>query len=473
MAKTKKSTEKKTKKTEKKIEGGFAGLSESFKHLKLEVPKLGDLSGNFGDMDAEIEARSVGVQEISDGMANALAWLADAQKWVEDHTQRVKRKMAADKVAKKKQMTEEYVEACFSHEDSYFRSAAAMAYLRHSFSQTFKTAEDASAMLAGLETRGVLVKTGNNGQIMIGYQHYNVGQDFGIDPEDLAEITEAIAKFSRQLMQLVRQQRQEKAKEMADEADIDLAMVLKGKNGKCLLEVPAESYRDREGHEKWRGGGSLLAEFCEREVLPISGVGSIENAVKGMVEADVRLQRHTLVWDMPPASGKAAFERVLKGVMDTMGLSETEAERYINQMKAMWWLINRAVRAMEGKEAMQKLKEEFYSKADITATQLFGLNGSHKPQNGTACLEFHGTFHNKANQPALANLIFLATGGEDGGEATIEVTEVPEHLNEVLGGFVGKKFPVKDNFSNCPAQLGRILRGIRGQLDLAAEIAKE
>lgn len=488
MAKAKKTTEKKTEKKPAKalkgglpvvkvkkneIAGGIAGLNEAFKHLKLEVPKLGDLSGNFEDMDAEIEARAVGVQQVSDGMSNALTWLADAQKWVDGHDDRKRRQMAADKVAQKKQMTKDYVEACFSHEDNYFRTATAMAYLRHAFSQTFEFAKDASAMLADLEARKILVKTSDDGKIMIGYQHYVVGKDFGIDPEDLAEITDAIAKFSRQMMQLVRQQRQEKAKEMADEANIDLAQVLKGKNGKCLVEVPAESYTDREGHEKWRGGGSLLAEFCERDVLPISGVGSIENAIKGMVEADVRLQRFTLTKNMPPATGNAAFERSLKWAMDTMGLSEQEAERYINQMKALWWLIKRAVRALQGKEVMEKLKEELRQKADITATQLFGLNGSHKPQNGTACLEFQGTFHNKANQPALTNLIFLATGSEEAGEATIEVTEVPEHLNEVLGGFVGKKFPVKDNFCNCPAQLGRILRGIRGKLDLAAEIAKE
>ena len=474
MAKTKKSTEKKiVKKKIEKVEGGLVGLSEAFKHLKLEVPKLGDLSGAFKDMDAEIEARSEGVQQINDGMTNALKWLADAQKWIGGHIDRKKRKMAAEKVAAKKQTAEEYVETCFSHKDDFFRSAAAMAYLRHAFSRTFETREDASAMLTDLEARKVLVKTGNDGPIMVGYQHYLVDKDFGIDREDLAEITGAIAKFSRQLMQLVYQQRQERAKEMAEEADIELADVMKGKNGKCLVEVPAESYIDRENHEKWRGGGSLLAEFCDRDVIPISGVGSIENAVKAMVEADVRIQRYTLAWNMPPATGNAAFEKVLGGVRDSMGLSEQEAERYINQMKAFWWLIRRAVRVLRDKEAIEKLKEEFHQKADITALQLFGFNGSGNTSNGTACLEFQGTFHNKANKPALTNLIFLATRGEDGGEAVIEVTEVPEHLKEVLGVFVGKKFPMKDNFSNCPAQLGRILRGIRGQLDLTAEIAKE
>ena len=474
MVKTQKT--KKTEKLESKTLKGLDQINEVVKGLKLQVPKLRELPNLTGLKDTVAE-KIQAVCHIQEDVANAVKFICDVARRIASYKDRLSRKIVASETTSDIAEMEEYLEGVLTLEDEIFRSAAALAYLKSVLSGSFETHEEALAVLANLVDRGLLVQAGREGKIPIGYQRYDLGEDFGLDNDDEAEVAEVIAKFSRSLMILVRQRRQEQAKEMEAEADIELADAMdkdKPKNGKCLVEVPAESYVDgRDGQEKWRGGGSLLVEFRDKEVAPLCGVGSIENAIKAMAAADVRLARYTLAWDMPPGSGKAAFERVLNGVMDNMGLKVDEAEKFVNQMKALWWLIHRALRALREKASIEKLKEELHKKADITAPQLFGLNGSDEPQEGTACLEFAGTFHQKANQPALTNLIFLATGGEEAGEPTIEVTEVPKHLEKTLGVFVGKKFPMRDNFSSCPAQLGRILKGIRGQLDLAHEIAKE
>jgi len=455
------------------VANGLDKLKEAVKDLKLQVPRLRELP-SLAQLGATVEGKIQAVSQIQEGVENALKFLAEVRAQVSKYNDnRLARKIVVEESSRDVAEMQEYLDSVLTLDDKIFRQAAGVAYLKTVLSAEFQDYDEAANALRDLETRGLLVKAaGKEGPILVGYQRYTVSEKFGLEKEDLAEINETVAKFSRTLMGLVSQRRQEQTKEVQQEVDISLQEALAGKNGKCLLEVPAESYVDRrDGKEKWRGGGSLLVDFRGKEVLPILGIGSIENAVVGMAKADIRLPRYTLEWETPPGSGDKAFKRVQAGVMETLGLNAADAEAYINKMKALWHLIRRAVRSLQDREAMAKLREEFQRKADLTPAEFFGFNG--RTHHGIACLEFQGAFRQKAGQASTYNLFFLATRCQKVNKEIVEVTEVPPHLQDVLGGFVGKSFPAEDNFTGCPGQLGRILRGIRGQIDLASETAKE
>jgi len=438
------------------------------------VPKIRALpSLDTEDIRSTISQKVSACHQIQEDVANALKFLADVRTLIGEQEDRTARRIVEAETAKSVKEMQEYLNDVLTLEDEIYRQHSALAYIKSVLSQKFTDYDQAQEVLGDLCQRELLVQTGREGPILIGYQRYAVDPKFGFEAEDIEEISGAVANFSKCLMTLVRQQRQEKKEEAEEDADIDLADAVAGKNGKCLLEVPAEEYEDREGKSAWRGGGSLLVEFTEKEIVPILGIGSIENAIKGMVVSNVSLARYTMDWDSPPGHGKKAFDRVRAGVMETVGLNAVEAEAYVNKMKALWWLIRRAVNSLKNKEETGRIKEEFQQKAEISAEQFFGLNGSKNPAQGTALLSFEGAFHQKGDKPSVYNLFFLATRGEENGVETVEVTEVPDHLQNLVGGLRGKKFPTENNFSGCPVQLGRILRGIRSQMDLAHEIAKD
>ena len=388
---------------------------------------------------------------------------------MDDHEDPRKRKIAYGEVKESLSEVDEYVETCLACEDPLYKAAAAIAYLNHAFSQSFKTREDANVMLADLEARKLLVKAGNDGPIMIGYQRYQFG-DFGLDQEDTDEVQQTIAKFCRGLLSLVSQERRNKTKEMIEKSDISMEEFLKDVPGKCFIEIPPESYM-RDGKEKWRGGGSILVENQEKDILPILGVGSLENVMEGMKNMEVRLPQYTLDWDTPIGQGKA-FTRVVAGVMDTIGLDQEEAEDYVRKMQLFWHLLRRGLGEYRHKEELNQLKEEYRSRAEITAESFFGLNGE-IPQKGIAFLEFNGAFKQKDDMPPTYNLFFLATRSQESGRDSIEVVDAPEHVQQLLAHNFGKKFAEETNFRGLPEKLGRIFRGIRGQMDMANEIAKE
>jgi hypothetical protein len=464
----------KTKNTKTQTARGLDRLKEVTKGLRLQVPKIRALPNlDTEDIRSTIKQKTEACHQIQEDVANALKFLADVRSLIEEQSDRTAKKIVEAETAESAKEMQEYLNDVLDLEDPIYCQHSALAYIKSVLSQKFTDYDQAQEVLHDLCQRGLLVQTGREGPILIGYQRYAIDSKFGFETEDIEEISDAVAKFSKCLMTLVRQQRQEKKREAEEDVDIELGDAITGENGKCLAEVPAESYEDRDGNPAWRGGGSLLVNFTDKEVIPILGIGSIENAIKGMVASNVSLARYTLDWDSPPGHGRRAFERVRAGVMETAGLNATEAEAYVNKMKALWWLLQRAINALKEKEKIERLKEEFQEKAEISAEQFFGLNGSTTSAQGTAFLSFEGAFHQKGNDPSVYNLFFLATRGEENGVETVEIKDVPEHVQKFIGGFRGKKFPAENNFSGCPAQLGRVLRGIRSQMDLAHEIAKD
>lgn len=468
-----------SKKKQVVIENGFAGLKSAFQHLHLEVPKLDkDLLTDPSRHDEVVKEKVKGVGQIQKSMNSVLKYLDSAAMWVAGHEDRLERKIAQQEVAKDMEEAREHVSECLSVEEPIYRTAAAIAYLKYAFSLSFATQEDARAMLQGLVDRGLLVKTTNDprdperGPIFIGYEHFKFG-DFGLDPEDKAEIQNAINEFSRSFSQLISQERVKQTKAANEEADIDLEDLVEGGDGKCLLEVPPESYLDRQGEEQWRGGGNVLVQALGKEILPLVGIGSLASIIASMKAKEVKLGRHTLEWETPPGYGKS-FARVVAGVMDTRGLLKAAAEDYVKKLQALWHIIRRAREAVVHQKELAQLKEEFLSRADITAEQFFGLNGNGTCQKGTSLLEFKGAFKGKKgkyDQPSVYNLFFLCERTEEAGKSAIKIVDAPKHVRKFLAPCIDKEYAEGDNFNDLPRDLGRILRGIRGQVEKAAEVA--
>ena len=449
---------------------GLKNLGEIAESIKLRVPKLRkpkDLSG----INSTVEEKINNVNLIQEDVANALKYLRDVEASLALHgDNRIARKVVISETASSVKEMTEYLNDILDHNDPIYRQAAALAYLKSVLSQDFKNLTRADEVLRDLDAHGLLVKTEKNeGPIIIGYQHYKVSDKFGMETEDLAEISEVVAKFSRIKKVLVHQQRQEQAKAAESKSTISFDEALSGETGMCLISVPPESFLERDGKENWRGGGQLFVRFTSTEVVPLKGIGSIEKTVADMVGSNIRLPRHTLDKSAPPASSNS-FSRVQAVIMGKFDLDEKEAEDYIKLMKTLWWLIHRGIRALQRKRATEKTKSIFRSKANITQMQAFGLNGSPDPGEGLALMEFEGAFRQGSN--SIYDLFFLAKFSQSEGNSVIELAEVPPHLKTTLGGFVGKKFLVGDNFLKCPVQLGRILRGIRGQVEMQAELEK-
>lgn len=466
-----------SKKKEVTVANDLAGLKSAFKHLSLKVPKLDEKLTQDPSQHEEVVRQKVeGVGKIQEGMSSVLKYLDSAASWIAGHEGRLERKIAQQEIAGDIAEARDYLSTCLEAGEPIYRTAAAISYLKYAFGLSFKTQEDARAMLQDLIDKGLLVKTTSDpkdparGPIPIGYEHYDLG-DFGLDPEDVAEIQQAITKFSRSFMQLVYHDRVEQTQVAKEEADIDLAALIKGADGKCLLEVPPESYLDKSKTERWRGGGNVLVEARGNDIIPIVGIGSLAPVIASMKDREVKLGRYTLEWDTPPGYGKN-FKRVVAAVMENRKVAEDIAEDYVKKIQSLWHIIRRARGAILQQEKLAQLKEELRLQADITAEQFFGLNGSGSCQTGKALLEFKGAFKSKDNNPAIYSLFFLCERKEEAGKSAVRIVDAPEHVRKFLASCMDKDLAEGDNFKSLPRDLGRVLRGIRSQVEMA-ETVKE
>lgn len=442
-------------------------LSELTADLKLYVPKLRGIPQlDASNMEEMVAQKREVCHQIQEDVANGLKYLSDVQRLLESQTDRMGKRIVESETKEGVSEVEEYLDGVLLVEDPIYLQCAVLAYIKSALSQEFADCMQAHAALHGLEARGILVKE-DNGPVKVGYQRFALSDKFGFDPEDIVEINKVAGKFSRRIMVLERQDRQEKRKKATEEADIELSEALEGGNGLCLIGIPPESYETNDGQEAWRGGGNMLVRFTDKAVIPVQGIGSIQRVVEMMVNLGTTISRDSLGQDTPPD-----FQSTRRRIMSTMDMKYDDAVAMTKKVQAFWHLIQRGVRACQSQEAMAKIREELQKKADISADDFFGLNGSEKPRHGVACLCFEGVFQQRVRQERLYNLFFLAERGTNGDKEVVVITEVPEHLRETLGEFIGKEFPTEGNFSHCPGQLRRMLRGIRSQLDMAHEVAK-
>ena len=442
---------------------GFEDLKAIAGSLKLAVPKLGAIP-SLDSLGSSVEERVSVAKGLEKDIPAAAGYIVAVRKMILPADRLERKFMIADTMGHVKKM-EAYLSDVLSLEDVIFRQVAAVAYLTAVLSQDFKTVEEVSSVLEDLNNRQLLVKA-SNGPIFIGYQRYQISDKFGLEEEDLKAIGEVVAQFARRRLVIFNQQRQSQLDKAKQDASLSTAEFLQGGEGKCIMEVLAESFLDENGGERWRGGGQLCVDVTAQEVIPILGIGSLEPIVNTMVQLKVRLPRNLMERDSAPSF----FElKKLKTVQD-LQLDDREIQEHIKKMQVLWHLVDRAIKPLEDQEKMEEIKEDFCRKSTISPAQFFGLTKD--PAEGIACLAFKGTFY-QDGKPSIYNLFFLATITKDDGIDIVEVVEVPEHLQDFLGKFVGKKYPAKDNFLDFPKTLGRVLRGIRSSLDIKAEMAKD
>lgn len=447
---------------------GLDRIDELANRIVLSIPKLRALPDISNLSTTE---RVKAVKQTAEDVAAAVKFLGDAGRKMAGCTDHIERKVVADEIEEPVAETKEYLKNVFALEDRVYRSTIATAYLRASFSQQFRSYDEAAEMLNDLVDRGLLIDADREGKIMMGYRRYNIG-DFGLDTEEIAEIGDIIARFSRTLITLENQRRKVRTEAMEQSSKISLAeALLTGKKGRCLVHVPAESYIDRRDNtERWRGGGDILLDFRDKDVFPIEASGSIERIVIEMLETNIRLGRHTLEWKNPPGYDPNSRRRVVDAIMDSLGLSFADANDYLRKVQTLWHLIHRGIKCLEENKAREAIREAMSAKASITAAVFFGLNGA--DDKGTALLQFHGAFHQK-DGPTMFEPFFLARKCEENDEEFFEIVEMPLHLQDALGQYVGQRFSTSDDFRSCPTQLGRLIRGMRGQTDMAVQTSSE
>lgn len=454
----------------KRVDGGLSALKKSLDKVQLEIPKLDPAMMQDPTRFHEVvKAKMAGVKQIREGMSNALSWLDQIQEWIDQIEDDEERRIAQETAASDVTKMEDYIQQCLSLEEGAFKRTAGVIYLLHVFARDLQSCEEANELLADLGSQGFLEKDAE-GSVTIGYSQYRVSSNYGFGEKEVREIEEAVGNFSRKLKQLIHQGRVEKAKEFEKQTENTLQELLDGKAGKCLLaDIPPENFINRDGEENWRPGGSLFVEFDGKQYIrPLGAVGAIQRSVDQAIELGVSLEHRTLTWEGPPGLGRS-FQRIVDGVMRSRGLSKERAEEYVRKTQFFWHLIRRATEASKDREKLEVLKEEYSQEADITPEELYGLNCESK--EGTASLEFDGVFKNKNSEPPVHNLFGLfRQEREENGEFAIEFLKGPEHVEKFLAQCKGKKYPTGKNFKDAPEPLGRILRAIRGQVDMAVQI---
>ncbi len=459
---------------------GLERLKAQFQDLNLDLLDT-TLSADFGATEKGVEEIYAVTKKIQETVTNTLKCQADTAVYLAGIEDPMRKRIAAGEVGKKQDEAQGQLELWLKHQVPYFRLAAALAYLKYVFGQTYKTTADARRMLADLVERNLLVSEGN-GPIQIGYDRYVLGQAFGFEPEDTKEITRWIGDYSRKLMTLVKQERDAALKQMQQESPITPDEVWDGRaTGVCLFHVPAESYMKwigGEQREKWRGGGPLQVQVTAKDIIPLSGKGgSLEHQVELLRKNDVRLARHTIKWDCPPGGegnspgAKKAFQRTMEGVMRTHDLTEEEAEEYVNKMRMLWHLIIRAYCAADSAQQQNALKEEFHGLATISPEAFFGLNGSDQPADGDVLLEFEGSFQVEGKSPVFCPFA-LARRSKEADKSVVEILRIPPHAHDLLGGLVGKKFSEGEGFRELPGYMRRFVRAVRGRVEMAQAVDK-
>lgn len=448
------------KKADKTVVRDLADLGKLAGEIKVQVIQLGSLP-DLSNLGATIEEKIAAVEGIRAGVKSAIGFLRNVDKQMMTYADnRLARQIVEEETADGVLRAKKYLDQALSLPEKVYKRAAALAYTQAVLSGDFTTHEEAFRALRNLENRDLLVKA-DKGRIIISYIHYQPAEVFGTDPEDLREISEVVAQFSRDLKVLVAEQRSKEKQQALAAANITLADAANGKNGMCLMKVPAEKYTDGTGKEAWRAGGELLVRVTDDEMIPINGIGDIERLINNAVEMGVAIKMYQLGWDVPPGWSKESFGRVQSGVMRSMGFTPEEATEYIKKTQAVWWLIHRAIVAYRAAEGVEQARKDLQAKATITVAQFFGIDEAN-PQKGTAFLGFDGCF--KSGGKEVHHLFFTAESTE--GDK-IKVIEVPEHVTELLGDYVGKEFPI----DNCPGQLGSVITAIKGQTELAKELA--
>ena len=443
---------------------GFAGLGVAAAKLKLSVPTLASLKSLDGLGDT-IQGKREAAGKIRGDVADAAKFILASNRQLAACTDHDERRFLEEELNETGKAANEYLVQVLELK-GVLKTVAAMAYLKTVLTMEYASPLEVNTMLGELVKKGILI--GGSGQqgspITIGYLHYRISDKLGLDATDIDEISGVVEQLSRAVKTMERERRDTMTEEMKAQANISLEDALAGKVGKCLVYVPPEAYRDSKDVEKWRGGGNVMFDFGKNEVAAIQASGSVERLIADIAARKVVLYRSHLTWKTTPP-----FRVLVESIAKNLELSRFQAESYAGDIMTLWHMLRRGIAHDKEVKAQAKAKEEMLVKAEITAMEFFGLNGAGgKPvQNKTAFLQFDGVFHLRDTK--LFNPFLLATRGMDADKEFLEVVEVPSHLREHLGNYVGKKFLTNDR--RAFPELSDLISKIRAQQEMAATVA--
>jgi uncharacterized protein YdaU (DUF1376 family) len=456
----------------------LAEIGRAAATVKLAMPRL-QLPTLTGMGDA-VEAKLTAIKQLGQDVPSAVKFITDANAQIaacgDD-----KLRLRVVKAEMEKPLAEmnAYINQALGLDEKILRAAAAEAYLDAVFSQQQENWDQAMSMLHDLVNRGILVRPDQEAEfdrstssVMVGYQHYTINPNLGMDQDQVAAVGAQIGKFSRVLISLEKQRRDEKSMAIKARAEITMDDARAGENGKCVIVVPPEQYEDDRGQRRWRGGGDILVEFQKNEIFPLEASGSIEDQVQEMIRRQVALRRDALGRNVPPGFGNRAFDEFVDSVCHNLGLSLADAGVYVRKVQALWHMINRAVKRDNEAKAVAEVRKQLKDKATITMAEFFELDGSTgKTVNKSAFMELRATL-NLREGPRVSNPFFLATWREKNGKTFFELTEVPPHLKEIFGHLQGRQYPM-DDYKDWPVQLGQVVKAIRDQEEMVAAAATE
>ncbi len=319
-----------------------------------------------------------------------------------------------------------------SHKAPEYCRAAWLTLFLFEFSRDLLSRKEVKELLERLvEERRLVLDP--NGTLEAYGQAYRVSEDSRlVDLEDLSKVQKGLNDLLQKVYAEVGKDRKERTKELLAQATIGWQGLVNGEHGACFLKVPSE----RLDNGTWRAGGNLLVHSDGASIVPTKAVGAIETLVEAMVDLGIRLWVSSLCRPEPP---------FIKGLPIEKG----------KKVRALWFVIQRAIRAEEEAEKFQATRQEFAGKATVTAQEFFL-----KQAPGTCLVEFQGVWETPAEEK-VSNLFFLAERKEE--KARISIVEVPSHLNQFFSPCLGREYEEGDKFEGVDQPLRAVLQACFGQ----------
>lgn len=338
------------------------------------------------------------------------------------------------------------------HNTPAVRRAVWEAILMYEFSRPLENRAEVEELLTNLVKRGILVEN-PEGYLMAYQKTYMVSPESRFEESEIAKVKRDLVALLQRVYQEVGKTREQKAALLRSQSTLDLAGLLAGQQGKCLVEVPTEKVV-QNGKGFWRGGGTLLVASDGQKILPLGAVGSIGGVIQEAMDLNVHLWLQSLQRTAPPFIERLPSEQGRK-------------------VQLFWHLLKRAIQAAEEKEKLQAQRQEM---ADRTTTppEEFFLEG----RPGICLVDFQGVWRVPAPDGTTAeeipHLFFLLERTEGEGTKRLQIVEVPNHLKEFLAPCLGKEYPEEGNrFVGMAYPLNAILQAVYGQILQASRDAEK
>ena len=263
---------------------------------------------------------------------------------------------------------------------------------------------------------------------------------------EFEEVKREMASFVTRTTSQTINRRNERAKEIQQEADMDAAEAFEpGTNGVAFLYVPPQ-ISIKDGKPKTYGGGFLLVNVEEEKIYPMEGVGSFEEKIQGVYADNIFVEKYTLDWDFP-------FSR--KRLENNFGWSTEK----INGYYLFWNLLKRAKDLLETSN-LHNEEKSIMAKESAICEEVFFL----ERRDGTVFVDFEGTWetlilqeNGKKTKETIKSL-FVLVQRQDG---KIRIVSYPKHLEAFFAGCMDK-YAEGEKFSGVPQPLQAVLQAQYG-----------